>query len=113
MESPVFKAPNIRRRSDGSIDIDFYREAGLTERRLVMIRFARGLMRLHRVVIAVLMLAATFYMAPARDGTCWNEIAASGGPHDSAMLPQPLAGSRTARREANEPMIEQQDWRHP
>jgi hypothetical protein len=112
MEIPVFKPPNTRRRPDGSIDIDFYRKAGLSERRLVVIRFARDLMRIHRVVIALLMLAATFYIAPARDGTGWNEAAASGRRHDHAMLLQPHAGPAPfdAMRTS---LIEQQERHHP
>jgi hypothetical protein len=106
------KPPNTRRRPDGSIDIDFYRKAGLTERRLVMMRFARGLMRVDRVVIAVLMLAAIFYMAPARDGTGWNEAAASGKRHDHAMLLQPHAGPAPFDAMRTR-LIEQQERHHP
>ena len=61
----MFEQPNFRRRDDGSIDIDFYRQAGLSERRLVMTDFARGLRKALRGVVAVLLLAATVYMAPS------------------------------------------------
>jgi hypothetical protein len=91
MENPMFAQPHIRRRDDGSIDIDFYRQAALTERRLVMTGFARGLKKVHRGVIAVLILAAALYMAPSRDRTGWNEASVTAR-HNGAFL-QPLRNS--------------------
>ena len=92
MENPMLEQPNIRRHHNGSIDIDFYRQAGLTERCLVMTGFVSGLKKAQRGVIAVLLLAAAIYMAPARDGTGWNEASAISARHNSAFL-QPLATS--------------------
>jgi hypothetical protein len=86
MEDPVFEQPNIRRRDDGSIDIDFYRQAALMERCLVMTDFARGVRKVHRAVIAVLLLAAAFYMAPSRDGAAWDEASAISARHNNATL---------------------------
>jgi hypothetical protein len=84
MDNSMFEHPNIRRRCDGSIDIDFYRQAALNERRLVMTNFTRG-KSVHRGVIAVLLLAAAaLYMAPSRDSTGWNEASAIGAQHNSA-----------------------------
>jgi hypothetical protein len=88
----MFAQPDIRRRHDGSIDVDFYRQAGLTERRLVMTDFFRGLRKVHRGVIAVLLFAAAIYMAPSRDGTGWNEASAISARHNSAIL-KPLSTS--------------------
>jgi len=89
MENAVFEPPNIRRRFDRSIDIDFYRQAALTERRLVMTNFLRSRKETHRDVVAILLLAATLNIAPSRDGTGWNEASSIGAGHNSAML-QPL-----------------------
>ena len=88
----MFAQPDIRRRHDGSIDIDFYRQAGLTERRLVMTDFFRSVKEVHRGVIAVLLFAGAIYMAPSRDGTGWNEASAVTARHNSAFL-QPLPSS--------------------
>ena len=86
----MLEQPHARRRLDGSIDIDFYRQRGLMERRLVMTGFARGVNKVHRGVIAVLLLAAALYLAPSRDGAGWNEASAVTARHNSAFL-QPLA----------------------
>src|SRR5262245_61293665 len=64
MERKMLDRTTVRRREDGSIDIDFYRQAGLTERRRVMADFFLAMKKLHRGVIAVLLLAAALYMAP-------------------------------------------------
>jgi hypothetical protein len=82
---------STRRRTDGSIDIGFCRDAGPTERRLAMTDFARGAKKLHRGVIAVLLLAAAIYMAPSRDGAGWNEASVTAR-HNGAFL-QPLSTS--------------------
>ena len=88
----MLEQQQIRRRQDGSIDIDFYRQVGLTERRLVMTDFFRGVKKVHRGVIAVLLMAAAISMAPSRDGTGWNQASAVTARHNSAML-QPLPTS--------------------
>jgi hypothetical protein len=99
MENPVSKHPNIRRREDGSIDIDFYRQAGLTERRLVITNFARGLKKVHRGVIAALLLAAALYSS--RDGTGSNQASTIGARNNSMMLqPLPTTAQRYAMRTA-------------
>lgn len=64
MESPVQEL-HTHRRLDGSIDIDFYRQRGLMERRAVMTNFARGVSKMHRGVIAALLLAAALHSALA------------------------------------------------
>jgi hypothetical protein len=93
MESTMLvEQQHIRRRDNGSIDIDFYRQVGLMERRMVMTNFARGLKKVHRGIVAALMLAAALYMAPSRDGTGWNEASVSGRWQGSASLdPLPSA----------------------
>lgn len=83
----MFEHPNIRR-DDGSIDIDFYRQAGLTERRLVMIDFFRGLGRFGRPLVAVLLGVATLAMAPPRDGVNGRApIAATAKPYGVCLAP--------------------------
>jgi hypothetical protein len=44
---------NIRRHADGSIDIDFYRVQGESERRAATRAFGRGLARLPTIVAAL------------------------------------------------------------
>ena len=62
------------RRLDGSIDIDFHRQRGLTER-----RFGRPL-------VAVAVVIAALSMAPSRHGEGWNGPAGM-----AAKLPNLLA----------------------
>jgi hypothetical protein len=79
---------DVHRRLDGSIDIDFYRQRGLMERRIVMTGFFKGFGQL------VKPLAAALYAAPSRDDTGWNAPTASGhgieqgGPHPSMTAAQ-------------------------
>lgn len=61
----------IRRRTDGSIDIDFYRQQGLMERRLVMTGFVSGLGKIVRPAIAIAMLAGAICTMPGREGAGW------------------------------------------
>ena len=98
----MFEQPTIRRRDDGSIDIDFYRQAGLTERHLVMADFSRGRLRgAHRVVFAVIIVGAALYIAAARDGAGWNEASAVTARHNSAFLhPLPASAPLDATRAA-------------
>jgi hypothetical protein len=80
---------DIRRRIDGSIDIDFYRQAGLTERRVVMTNFFGGAKKLVKPLVAAAVLAGALYLAPARDGAGWNGPSATGLGTISASLPNP------------------------
>jgi hypothetical protein len=70
-------ARQITRRLDGSIDIDFYRQKGLMERRAVMTDFCRRMVRARKVLVAVAVIAAALYVSPVRDGTGWNGSSAS------------------------------------
>lgn len=83
--------PTVRRREDGSIDIDFHRQAGLTERRRVMTEFFHGMKKLHRGAIAVLLLAAALYMAP-RDVAGGNAVSATSAQHNGVIV-NPLSSS--------------------
>ena len=68
---------DIHRRTNGSIDIDFYREQGLMERRAVMTAFFKGAGKVARPLIAVAALTAAAYLAPATDDTGRNDAAAA------------------------------------
>jgi hypothetical protein len=57
MEGEMLDQTTVRRRKDGSIDIDFYRQSGLAERRAVMKR-AIGSVGKHGRPFAALMVAA-------------------------------------------------------
>lgn len=59
-------AQDIHRRSDGSIDIEFYRERGLMARRAVIARVFRAAGR-KRGLIALAAAAAVIYVAMPRD----------------------------------------------
>ena len=74
------------RRLDGSIDIDFHRQRGLTERRVVMTRFFKPLRRFGRPLVAVAVVIAALSMAPSRHGEGWNGPAGM-----AAKLPNLLA----------------------
>jgi hypothetical protein len=77
---------DIRRRLDGSIDIDFYRHKGLMERRAVMTNFFSGAKTLVKPLVAAAVLAGALYTAPMRDGTGWNGPNPSGTRLNSASL---------------------------
>lgn len=58
----------VRRRVDGSIDIDFYRQKGLMERRAVGTHFFKGKSRMKKGLIGAAIVAAALYFALSRDG---------------------------------------------
>jgi len=62
---------DIRRRIDGSIDIDFYRQKGLSERRVVMTGFFRGAGK--PLAAAALVMIALYAIAPP-DGTAGHGV---------------------------------------
>ena len=72
----------VRRRLDGSIDIDFYRQRGLMERRAVMTGFFTGLRGAAKPVVSAAVLMATLYMA--HEGS--RNFAASDAERNSASL---------------------------
>jgi hypothetical protein len=63
MERPMLQQPNVRRRQNGSIDLDFYRRQAAAERRLAIAEFVRGVARLRGGMIAAIVLAAGLYVA--------------------------------------------------
>ena len=65
---------DTRRRIDGSIDIDFYRQKGLMERRVVTTGFFSGAGK--PLAVAALVLAALYAVAP-RDGTAGHGVNAA------------------------------------
>ena len=84
---------DIRRRPNGSIDIDFYRQTGLMERRAVMTNFFSGARKLGKPLVAAAVLAGALYMMPARDGIGWNASSASGAGRSSASLVYPTTAT--------------------
>ncbi len=85
---------DIRRRHDGSIDIDFYRQQGLTERRAVMTNFFGSATKLLKPLVAAAVLAGALCLAPARDGAGWNGPIAGGAGTISASLANPPSIAR-------------------
>src|SRR5258705_37710 len=70
MENAMFaQDQGTRRRLDGSMDIDFYRQKGLMERRAVMTRFFKGVGKLRRPLAAAAPVIAALYAIAPRDGT--------------------------------------------
>jgi hypothetical protein len=75
MENTVIaQHQDVRRRLGGPIDIDFYRQRGLMERRTVMTGFAKGLGKkslgkLGKPLAAALVTVALLYAIAPRDGT--------------------------------------------
>jgi len=56
----------ISRGLDGSIDIDFYRQRVLMER-----RFFKGFGPVVKPLVGVVLISGALYAAPSRDGTGW------------------------------------------
>ena len=83
----MFAQGQTIRRRDGSIDIDFYRQKGLMERRAVMTGFFKGASKLGRPLVAAAALAAALSMAPARDGTGYRTPTAGiAAPNGASLL---------------------------
>jgi hypothetical protein len=61
----------IRRRTDGSIDIEIYRQQGLMERRIVITGFVSSLRKIVRPAIAIAMMTTAICSMPGRDGAGW------------------------------------------
>src|SRR5436305_8719692 len=69
MESNMFpQAYEIRRRQNATIDIDFYRQMGLTEHRAVMSAFFAGLGKAAKPLVGIALIAVAIYAAPPRNG---------------------------------------------
>jgi hypothetical protein len=91
MESTMFaQHQDIRRRLDRSIDIDFYRQRSLMERRIVMTGFFKGFGQVVRPLAAVALIAATLLAAPPRDGTGWVAPTASVAGSNKLSLAYPM-----------------------
>ena len=78
--------PEIRRRPDGSIDIDFYRLRGLIERRAVQAGFFKRIRRIKSGLIAIAVLAMTVAVLPSHDGTGGNGNAMPGNGPSAAFI---------------------------
>jgi hypothetical protein len=80
---------DIRRRLDGSIDIDFYRQRGLMERRIVMTGFFKRFGQVVKPLAAVALIAAALCAAPSRNGTGWVAPTASVAGSNKVSLAYP------------------------
>jgi hypothetical protein len=85
---------NIRRRLDGSIDIDFYRRRGLMERRIVMTGFFKRFGRVVKPLAAVALIAGALCAAPSRDGTGWVAPTASVAESNKVSLAYPTTAAQ-------------------
>jgi hypothetical protein len=84
----------IRRRLDGSIDIDFCRQRGLMERRIVMTGFLKRFGQVVKPLAAVALIAAAFGAAPSRDGTGWVAPTASVAGSNMVSLAYPTTAAQ-------------------
>jgi hypothetical protein len=80
---------DIRRRLDGSIDIDFYRQRGLMERRNLMTGFFNTFGQVVKPLAAVALIAAALCAAPFRNGTGWLAPVASVAGSNKVSLANP------------------------
>ena len=64
----------IRRRDNGTIDIDYYRQRALSARREVMTNFFRGAGRVARPLIAVAVLSLAVYTVAVRAPSTAGEV---------------------------------------
>lgn len=86
---------DVRRRTDGSMDIDFYRQRGLMERRAVMTDFVKRLKNAHKFLIAAAVaIAAALSMVPANDGTSRSAPTASRTGQHGVNLIYPMSAAR-------------------
>jgi hypothetical protein len=85
---------DIRRRLDGSIDIDFYRQRGLMERRIVMTGFFKGFGQVVKPLAVVALIAAALYAAPSRDGTGWVAPTANVAGSNKVSLIYPMTAAQ-------------------
>ena len=85
---------DIRRRLDGSIDIDFYRQRGLMERCVMMTGFFKGFGKVVKPLAAVALIAGALYAAPSRDGTGWVAPTASVGGSNKVGLIYPMTAAQ-------------------
>jgi hypothetical protein len=85
---------DIRRRLDGSIDIDFYRQRGVMERRIVMSGFFKGFGQIVKPLAAIALIAAALCAAPSRDGTGWVAPTASVAGSNKISLAYPTTAAQ-------------------
>jgi hypothetical protein len=94
MEDSMIAQRQEIRRQDGSIDIDFYRQRGLTERRIMLTGFFKGLGQIVKPLVAVALVAAALYAAPSRDGTGWVGPTASVAGSNRVSLAHPMTAAQ-------------------
>jgi len=94
MESIMLTQRRAVRRLDGSIDIDFYRQMGLMERRVVMTGFFKGVGKVVRPALAIAIVILTISLMPAPDGTGWNPPGATTITASGPSLTFPMTSAR-------------------
>jgi len=78
-ERPMHTEPTIRRRDNGAIDIDFYRERALMERALASTRFSKVLGRVLRPHIGAAIALGIWMLALPRNTLSVCATALRGG----------------------------------
>ena len=82
------------RRLDGSIDIDFYRQKGLMERRAAMTGFFSGAGKVIRPAVAIAIVILTISLMPGPAGTGWNAPSATTITASGPSLVTPMTSAR-------------------
>jgi hypothetical protein len=85
---------DIRRRLDGSIDIDFYRQKGLMERRVAMTGFFSGVGKVIRPATAIAIVIFAISLMPGPAGTGWNAPSATTIQASGPSLVSPMISAR-------------------
>ena len=85
---------DIRRRLDGSIDIDFYRHKALMERRVMLTGFFSGVGKVIRPVVAIAIVILTISLMPGLAGTGWNAPRATTISASGPSLVTPMISAR-------------------
>jgi hypothetical protein len=85
---------DIRRRLDGSIDIDFYRQKGLMERRAVVTGFFSGVGKVIRPAFAIAIVILAISLMPGSAGTGWNAPSATAIAANGPSLVSPVTSAR-------------------
>jgi hypothetical protein len=95
MESVMLtQRQDIRRRLDGSLDIDFYRHKALMERRMMLTGFFSGGAKVIRPAFAIAIVILTISLMPGSTGTGWNAPGVTAIQASGPSLVSPMISAR-------------------
>ena len=85
---------DFRRRLDGSLDIDYYRQKALMERRVVLTGFFSGVAKVIRPAFAIAIVILAISLMPGLAGTGWNAPGATTITASGPSLVTPMISAR-------------------